>query len=248
MGLADLHIHTIYSWDGTCTIQGVLKQAAHEIGLDLVAITDHDEIQGALRARDLAPGYGIEAIVGEEVTTRDGHLLCLFLEHKIPPGLTLEETVLRAADQGGLCIAAHPASRGICSINEERLNQALMDPRVASTLVGLEAFNAGLIYQGSNRAARELGLRCGLSLTGSSDAHLSWMIGMGATSFPGRGAEDFRRALVQRQTSVVYADDPSPIHCLYSWALRYGLRRLGWVTGNIAPQHPLAFARLAEAW
>ena len=75
MGKADLHIHTIYSWDGTCTVEAVLKQAAHIAGLDVIAITDHDEIQGALEAVDLAPRYGIEVIPGCEISTADGHLL-----------------------------------------------------------------------------------------------------------------------------------------------------------------------------
>ena len=96
MGKADLHIHTIYSWDGTCTVEAVLKQAAHTAELDVIAITDHDEIQGAQEAAELAPRYGIEVIPGSEISTADGHLLALFIPKKISAGLSVVETILRS--------------------------------------------------------------------------------------------------------------------------------------------------------
>jgi predicted metal-dependent phosphoesterase TrpH len=71
MGLADLHIHTIYSYDGTATVPGVL-QRAKEVGLNVIAITDHDEIKGSLKAFDLAARFGIEVIPGIEVTPPKG--------------------------------------------------------------------------------------------------------------------------------------------------------------------------------
>jgi DNA polymerase III alpha subunit len=64
MGLAVLHVHTVYSWDGTCTVSAVLKQATQQANLDVIAITDHDEIDEALEALDLARIYGIEVILG----------------------------------------------------------------------------------------------------------------------------------------------------------------------------------------
>jgi predicted metal-dependent phosphoesterase TrpH len=74
MGLADLHMHTIYSYDGTASVPAVLARAK-QVGLDAIAITDHDEIKGSLQAFDLAPKYGIEVILGLEITTADGDLL-----------------------------------------------------------------------------------------------------------------------------------------------------------------------------
>jgi len=68
MGLADLHIHTIYSYDGTAPVAAVLNRAK-EVGLNVIAITDHDEIKGSLKAFDLAPQFGIEVIPGIEITT-----------------------------------------------------------------------------------------------------------------------------------------------------------------------------------
>ncbi|NTW12340.1 MAG: PHP domain-containing protein, partial [Anaerolineales bacterium] len=83
MGLADLHIHTIYSYDGTASVPAVLKRAA-QIGLDVIAVTDHDEIAGSLKALELAPAYGVEVIPGTEVTTSEGDLLALNVTEKIP--------------------------------------------------------------------------------------------------------------------------------------------------------------------
>ena len=74
MGLADLHMHTIYSYDGTATVPSVLKHAK-QAGMDIIAITDHDEIRGALLAEELAPQFGIQVLRGIEITTAEGDLL-----------------------------------------------------------------------------------------------------------------------------------------------------------------------------
>ncbi|MBE0683441.1 MAG: PHP domain-containing protein [Anaerolineales bacterium] len=100
MGLADLHIHTIYSYDGTATVPAVLRRAK-EIGLDIIAITDHDEIAGALEAVKLASHYGVEVIPGIEITTAEGDLLALFITEKVDAGLSLIETVLKVRELGG---------------------------------------------------------------------------------------------------------------------------------------------------
>ncbi len=67
MGLADLHIHSIHSHDGTCTVSGILQYASTVADLDVIAITDHDEIDGAVEAVELAPEFGIEVIPGSEL-------------------------------------------------------------------------------------------------------------------------------------------------------------------------------------
>src|SRR5690242_4321256 len=111
MGLADLHIHTIYSYDGTASISAVLARAK-QVGLDVIAITDHDEIKGALKAFDLAPRFDMEVIPGIEITTREGDLLALFVTEKIQPGQPLLDTILQVGEAGGICIAPHPMARG----------------------------------------------------------------------------------------------------------------------------------------
>jgi predicted metal-dependent phosphoesterase TrpH len=116
MSFADLHVHSIYSYDGTSTIPAILKHAAARTNLKVLAITDHDTIRGVREAQDLAPRYGLEVIPGCEISTRDGHLLALFIENPIKPDLPLLDTVLALADQGGICVAAHPYARGMNSL------------------------------------------------------------------------------------------------------------------------------------
>jgi predicted metal-dependent phosphoesterase TrpH len=243
MGLADLHIHTTYSWDGTCDVKAVLKRAA-EVGLDVIAITDHDEIRGGLEAQDFAPAYGVDVIVGSEVSTADGHLLALFIRNDIPKGLSLEETLRRVADQGGCAIAAHPAARGVNSLTPQTIGRALAQPDLASVLVGVEVSNAGLLHTRSNHTAQRLANSLPVAQVGSSDAHMFWMIGKGATRFPGKSAPGLRRALETRQTQPVISPSFPRLNLLTAWLMRYALRAAGWVIGNPAPDRPLAWVRL----
>jgi len=243
MGLADLHIHTIYSWDGTCDVKAVLKRAA-ELGLDVIAITDHNEIRGGLEAQDLAPAYGVEVIPGSEVSTAEGHLLALFIQHNIPKGLSLEETLRWVADQGGCAIAAHPAARGMNSLTPEAIRRALAHPDLARILVGVEVFNAGLLHTRSNSTAQALADTLPVARVGSSDAHMFWMIGAGATLFSGRSAQDLRQALEARQTQPVSGQSFPRLNLLMAWLMRYALRTAGWVIGNPAPDRPLAWVRI----
>src|ERR1041385_2232712 len=112
MGLADLHIHTIYSYDGTAPVAAVLDRAK-AVRLNVIAITDHDEIKGSLKAFDLAPRFGIEVIPGLEITTAEGDLLALFVTEKIEPNLSLIGTLMKVGEAGGICIIPHPMARGM---------------------------------------------------------------------------------------------------------------------------------------
>src|SRR6266853_1811737 len=108
-GRADLHMHSTYS-DGIGSIQQILHHVEHNTDLDVIALTDHDVVEGALRARDLwARGdYRFDFIVGEEIGTREGHMLALFIEKRIPPNLSIERSIDLVHEQGGLAIVAHP--------------------------------------------------------------------------------------------------------------------------------------------
>src|SRR4051812_47299411 len=109
MGKADLHIHTAYS-DGEPSVQAVLEAVATRGELVAIAITDHDTIAGAELPRHLVSqgGYPFEVIVGEEVTSREGHIVGLFLDAPVPSGLSAAETVAAIHAQGGLAFAPHP--------------------------------------------------------------------------------------------------------------------------------------------
>lgn len=120
LGKADYHIHTLYS-DGKPTPQEVLDYVENHSDLDVIAICDHDTIEGALEAKELmkdpstALGAGkkylFELIIGEEVTSKEGHIVGLFLKKAIEPGLPAKEVVKQIHAQGGITIAAHPFER-----------------------------------------------------------------------------------------------------------------------------------------
>jgi predicted metal-dependent phosphoesterase TrpH len=244
MGKADLHIHTVFSWDGTCSVEAILKQAAHVAHLDVIAITDHDDIRGALDAEDLAYPYGIDVIPGSEISTADGHLLALFIREKIPAGLSLSETVLRVQDKGGLCIVPHPEAKMTQSINRAALKTALQNSAVAHTLRGIETYNAGLFDRKANALAADLAKDFSLAPIGASDSHMLWTIGHGITLFPGSSAADLQNALLNNCTTPKVVKNSGNAFILLSWLRGYLLRRAGWVEYNRFPSAPVKLQRI----
>lgn len=222
MGLADLHMHTIYSYDGTATVSAVLRRA-HEAGLSVIAITDHDEITGALEAVKLAQRYGVDVIPGIEITTAEGDLLALFVTKAVPKGLSLVETVLKVRALGGICIAPHPGARGMGmkSLSMAAIIRALRIPEVADTLIGIETYNATALDRVSISTARLLTSGLNLASVGNSDAHVLDAIGLGATEFAGTTASDLLSALRNRQTSVRRQPEWNTAHILWSWFVGY---------------------------
>jgi predicted metal-dependent phosphoesterase TrpH len=222
MGLADLHLHTIYSYDGTASLAAVLNRAK-QVGLDVIAITDHDEIRGALKAMEIAPAYGVEVIPGIEITTADGDLLALFITEKVDAGLSLVETVLRVRKLGGVCIAPHPMAggMGMKSLKARTILKALRNPQVAETLIGIEVYNATALDRISNHYARILASRLEIAHVGNSDAHVVDAIGLGATEFEGSTATDLLAALKNKTTKVHKQKEWSAFRVLSSWGIRY---------------------------
>ena len=222
MGLADLHIHTIYSYDGTALVPDIL-QRARNIGLDVIAITDHDEIAGALQALEIAPDYGLEVLPGMEVTTREGDLLAFNITEKIQPDKPLIETVLKVRELGGFCIAPHPAAGGIGmrSLSTYSILKALRNPDVAQTLLAIETFNATIIDRTSNRYARILADRLEIARTASSDAHVLEAIGLATTEFDGHTAQDLLTALQKKETRPRKQKEWTSVRILGSWAVNY---------------------------
>ena len=223
MGLADLHIHTIYSYDGTASVPAVLAQAK-QIGLDVIAITDHDEIKGALKAFELAPEFGIEVIPGIEITTAEGDLLALFVTENIPPGLSFIETILRVGEAGGICIAPHPMARGagMKSLSGSSIIRALDHPQASRILIGIETYNATTLDRESNLLAEKLWADCpGTAQVGNSDAHIMQAIGTGATEFLGDTAADLLDALWIGATGIRRGGPMSSVQMLSSWAINF---------------------------
>jgi len=173
----DLHCHTSASFDCLAGPADVVRAAATR-GLTHLMITDHDRIDGALRARDAAPA-ALTVIIGEEVKTADGDLICAFLERAIPPGMSAVETIAAAREQGGLVGVPHPFDRMRGSLLRDTRLETL------ATLVDwIEVHNARLVGNGNERAAefaREHE-RFGVAV---SDAHSLMEVGVAYTALDG---------------------------------------------------------------
>jgi predicted metal-dependent phosphoesterase TrpH len=186
----DLHCHTSASFDSLASPEAVAKAGARR-GLTHLAITDHDRIDGALRARAAAPA-GLTVIVGEEVRTADGDLVALFLERPVAPGRTARDTIAEVRDQGGLIGIPHPFDRFRGSM--------LRDPRleaIGPLVDWVEAYNARVIGGSGNERAAAFAQELGLPGIAVSDAHSVMEVGVAFSVLDGEPStpEGLRAAL-----------------------------------------------------
>jgi predicted metal-dependent phosphoesterase TrpH len=201
LGRADLHIHTLAS-DGTSGIVEILDVVERDTQLDVIAITDHERIDAALAARAIARDRGLraEVIVGEEVTTRGGHLLALFLDRPIKPLRSLRWTIAAVHDQGGIAIPAHPLVPYPLCAQGFVLRGLLDDPDEAVHPDALETFNPTTLGRPWHGRVVRFAEQHGLAKVGNSDAHEAAAIATAWTTFPGRTAADLRAAIAARRT------------------------------------------------
>jgi hypothetical protein len=179
VAFVDLHCHTSASFDCLADPLAVVR-AARDRGITHLAITDHDRIDGAIRARDAALP-GITIIVGEEVKTAGGDLVCLFLAEAIPPGLSPAETIARVRAQGGLVGIPHPFDRYRGSVGREE-----EEIRALAGLVDwVEAYNARVVFREGNERAAALARDTGVPGVAVSDAHSTLEVGVAATRLEG---------------------------------------------------------------
>lgn len=199
-GRADLHMHTTAS-DGVATAQQVLDHVARHTNLDVIAITDHDRLDASLWAYEHRSRYPFEIIPGMEVTTREGHVLALWISHPIPWGMSLIETVSAIHEQDGIAIIAHPLEP---TIDLAAARRYLFTPSVLieSGINAIEVFNAGAFTPGCNGLAQRVFGGSGLPLVGNSDAHMPDNIGSGYTRFRGETAADLRESLAKGWTAA----------------------------------------------
>jgi predicted metal-dependent phosphoesterase TrpH len=171
----DLHCHTCYSRDSLTTYDELLH-AMDRRGLDNVAITDHNLIAGAREFYARAPD---RFLVGEEIKTTHGEMIALFIQEKIPPGLSPQETIARVHAQRGLIGASHPLDR----LRSEALGRRTLEA-IHEQLDFLEVFNARISFARDNRLARELAVRWGLPGSAGSDAHAPSEVGRAYVEIP----------------------------------------------------------------
>jgi predicted metal-dependent phosphoesterase TrpH len=201
-GRADLHVHTLAS-DGTASVADILGAVAAAGALDVVAVADHERIDAALAARHIAQDRGLpfEVVVAEEITTRGGHLLGLFLERRVPPLKSLRWSIEAVHDQGGIAIPAHPLVPLHLSAQGWVLRTLLTDDNPLVHPDAIETFNPTAIGRYGHRRAVEFATEFGLPRIGSSDAHALEAVGSAWTGFPGRTADDLRRAILAGETT-----------------------------------------------
>ena len=178
---ADLHTHSRASFDSLASPASLVRTALSR-GLTHLAITDHDRIDGALEARELAAADspGLTVIVGEEVRTTEGDLICLFLERAIPPGLPAEAAIAEARAQGALVGVPHPFDRFRGSL----LRAARME-RLAGQVDWIETHNARIAVGKGNQLAADFAVGHGLAGIAVSDAHSSFEVGVAYTILTG---------------------------------------------------------------
>ena len=203
MGKADLQLHSDLG-DGLSSIEEILD-SAERAGLDVIALTDHDDIRGAFALRELAAQRSspVAIVTGVEVTTRSGHLLALWVEDEIPMFCSLADALALIHRAGGLAIAPHPLSYLTFSIGEGALRQLAEYGDDARMVDAIELRNPS--YAGRVRASRAVWLNRNvlrIAETGSSDAHHAALVGTCWTDFPGRTPEELRTALQARSTTA----------------------------------------------
>ena len=201
----DLHMHTDHSHDCATPVDTLLA-AAKEAGLGAIAVTDHNEVSGAHEAREQARADGgIEVIVAEEVKTADqGEVIGLFIEEKIPRGMTLRETIDAIRDQGGLVYVPHPFDRMHSVPDYEHLLDVVED------VDAIEVFNPRVAFSAFNEEAERFAAKYRIVAGAGSDSHVA--AGLGSVKIRMRafdGPEEFLESLrdadiVRKKQSLLY--------------------------------------------
>ena len=210
---AEFHCHTVYSHDSSNRILQLLS-AARERGIGWLAITDHNTIKGALKAREFDPEL---VVVGEEILTEKGELLAYYVSEEIPKGLSAMETIRRLKNQGAFIAVPHV-------FDYRRHGWHLDDLLEILPLVdALEVFNARCLAGGINRQGREFAEARHMPMIAGSDAHSLVELGLATVSLLAfASADELRQAL---KSSSITGRLLSPLEHLKASSL-IGLGRL----------------------
>ncbi len=199
---ADLHLHTVYS-DGMCSPEMLINLVAAEGRLRVIAITDHDTMAGSFVARDYLERFPelaehLEIVPGVEISSRDGHILGLWMERDVPRGLSAAETVAAIHEQGAIAVAAHPFTFALRLLGLKGVGTTIR----TVPFDAVEVRNSNPTEIGGNSFTRLFNRRFGQRLpeVGGSDGHFLSVVGRTGTLFPGKTAADLRHAIVTGRT------------------------------------------------
>ena len=195
---ADLHTHSAASFDSLSDPRKMMAKAVR-LGLTHLAITDHERVDGAQAAAEMAPP-GLQVIVGEEIKSRDGDIIGLFLREAIPPGLSAAETAAAIREQGGLVGLPHPFD-SFRSSGGSQAGEAEQKLEVLAGVIDYVEIHNARAYRDANPLAGAFAQRHGLPGTASSDAHSITELGVATTVLPGPfgTAEELRALLPQAE-------------------------------------------------
>ncbi len=202
---ADFHMHTHYSPDSDMSPERLVRRC-EQVGLNCIAVTDHNTVEGALRVREAAE---FTVIIGEEVGTADGEITGLFITETVPRGLSAVETAIRIKDQGGLVSLPHPFDR----FRGEVISPSALEEVLPYTDI-VEVFNSRNNLDADNRKAHDFATAHGLLTSGVSDAHTPMELGRTYVEIPDfdGSPEGFKVSLAQ---GTIHARKTSPlIHVL----------------------------------
>jgi predicted metal-dependent phosphoesterase TrpH/glycosyltransferase involved in cell wall biosynthesis len=200
----DLHMHTDHSPDCATPVRTLLETARDQ-GLGAIAITDHNEVSGALEAAEIADEVGIKVIVAEEVKTAEqGEVIGLFLSEKIERGMTMAETIAEIRKQGGLVYVPHPFDRLHSVPDYEHLLDMVEDIDI------LEVFNPRVALTAFNEEAERFAAKYRIVPGAGSDSHVAQ--GLGSVKIrvhDFNGSEEFLEAMrgadiIRKHKNLVY--------------------------------------------
>jgi len=217
---ADLHIHSVYSGDANQTPEEVLERA-EQLGLGAIAITDHNSLEGSIEALTIASDMII--LPAMEISSKGGHILAYNLVSEVERDLSVQNTISRIHELGGIAVAPHPY-RLWSGLGKKRIRESAFD--------GIEIKN-GRSTVGANRRAQQLARSLDLPATGGSDAHTLEDVGKAYTLFPDdcSNKEDMVKAILENRTETSGSGRPFSASfsygrkCIGQW-LKRGMRKI----------------------
>ncbi|MCI0776843.1 MAG: PHP domain-containing protein [Chloroflexi bacterium] len=205
---ADLHAHTHFSRDAVTSIETFAKRY-EEAGIDCVAVSDHNNVDGALAVKGIA---AFRVIIAEEIKSTEGEIIGLFLQETVRKGLSPEDTVRAIREQNGLVLIPHPYDRLRGSaLREEALLRIMPDVDV------IEVFNARTVLKADDEKGRRLAEEHGKLMSSATDAHTPWEIGRAYTELPDfDGPESFLQSIAKGK--LVGKRSFVSVHFISAWA------------------------------